>query len=351
MASRSVSGAARVEASSGSSRGRPPRQTWAHSQAMTPAITRSSRSLRGGPATTTSNTSGARISAVIRRRFRECRPAVRLPSGCRGKGAKSTVPTSELGNGSLQILALEVGPEPIAEDQLRVGQLPEQEVADPHLSAGADEQVRIRQAGGFQPAGERRLIDAGGVEFASRGLLGQPPGARDDLLPSPVGEGDRQLKALVPGARLLEALDDAHQIGRQTAAVADHAHPNVKARHLRRIVVAEIPPQQPHQIDDLGDRPLPVFRGKGKKRQAGELEINGGAYDAPRCFRPPPVPDAPGKPTTRRPTSVAVHNDRDVARHADLPCARHPASDLHDLGFFLSQRLVYELDVLVGQLL
>jgi hypothetical protein len=48
---------------------------------------------------------------------------------------------------------IEIGPEHIGDVQLGVGQLPEQEVADPLLTAGADQQVGIGLAGGVELGG------------------------------------------------------------------------------------------------------------------------------------------------------------------------------------------------------
>src|SRR5262245_21587928 len=49
----------------------------------------------------------------------------------------------------LQVLPLaEVGPQRVGDVQLAVGDLPEIEVADAHLAAGADQQVRVGDAGG-----------------------------------------------------------------------------------------------------------------------------------------------------------------------------------------------------------
>src|ERR1051325_3488577 len=40
-------------------------------------------------------------------------------------------------------LGVEVGPQPLGEEQLRIRKLPEQEIADALLAAGADEQIRL----------------------------------------------------------------------------------------------------------------------------------------------------------------------------------------------------------------
>ena len=75
----------------------------------------------------------------------------------------------------------EVGPELVAEDELRVGALPEQVVGDPLLAAGADQQVGVVHLGRVQALAELLLVPAlerrGGVE---------------DLGAAAVVEGDEQ---------------------------------------------------------------------------------------------------------------------------------------------------------------
>ena len=49
--------------------------------------------------------------------------------------------------GPFQGIGIEVGPEHIGDVDFRVGQLPQQEVADPVFAAGADQQIGILFAG------------------------------------------------------------------------------------------------------------------------------------------------------------------------------------------------------------
>src|SRR2546422_4204174 len=49
------------------------------------------------------------------------------------------------GERGIELGSAELGPQAIGEVQLRIGHLPEQEVADAHLAAGADEKVRVRR--------------------------------------------------------------------------------------------------------------------------------------------------------------------------------------------------------------
>src|SRR5215203_6009484 len=53
------------------------------------------------------------------------------------------LPAAEVAHGVGQVGAAEVGPHAVGEDQLGVGALPEQEVREPLLAAGADQQVHV----------------------------------------------------------------------------------------------------------------------------------------------------------------------------------------------------------------
>src|SRR5207237_1087131 len=63
-----------------------------------------------------------------------------------------------------QLPLAEVRPERVDEDELRIGELPEQEVRDPQLAGGADQQIRIRELGRVQVRGDRVLVDPARVD-------------------------------------------------------------------------------------------------------------------------------------------------------------------------------------------
>ena len=101
------------------------------------------------------------------------------------------------------MLEREVGPERRHEHKLRIGRLPQQEVAEPLLAAGADHQIEVRQVAGLKVALERLFRDLVGIEVAVADLLGDPADRIDDLLPPTVVDGDREgERRVVPGALL-----------------------------------------------------------------------------------------------------------------------------------------------------
>ena len=83
----------------------------------------------------------------------------------------------------------EVGPAERHEDELGVGELPEQEVADPLLAAGADQQIGVGDAGRARDARANScLVDRRRDRAARLRLARQPARGLGDLAPAAVVE-------------------------------------------------------------------------------------------------------------------------------------------------------------------
>src|SRR6266404_3760136 len=65
--------------------------------------------------------------------------------------------------------------------QLRIRNLPKQEVADAHFAAGPDQQIGVRQVMGIEVLRKNLLVDVGGIEFARFHLLRQAANGVDNL--------------------------------------------------------------------------------------------------------------------------------------------------------------------------
>src|SRR5688572_25549906 len=97
---------------------------------------------------------------------------------------------------------VEIRPERLGEVELRVRELPEEEVADALLPAGADEQVRLGRIAHREVPGEVFL-----AQFPERALLRQPA-ERLEQVPAPaVVRGDRQGELAVVRGQPLALLD------------------------------------------------------------------------------------------------------------------------------------------------
>jgi hypothetical protein len=76
---------------------------------------------------------------------------------------------------SIELALVEIRPERVAEVQLGVRKIPQQEVADALLAAGADQQIGIRQAGESQLVAYVCLVDVFGTQLAGNDALGDEP--------------------------------------------------------------------------------------------------------------------------------------------------------------------------------
>src|SRR5690606_20422056 len=144
---------------------RPSPHSRAHSQAMRAPASITSRSNHGRPSTTAITATG--IST--REETRRVRKLELL-----GARTVATVAAAEFADGMLEVVLREIRPQPVDEEQLGIGRLPEQEVADALLAAGADQQIRVRNAFGEQMAPDQVLVDVLHPELAGLHLGGDP---------------------------------------------------------------------------------------------------------------------------------------------------------------------------------
>src|SRR5215471_5350202 len=114
-------------------------QRRAHSHAIRPPVTAMRMSQKGRPRNAATSGIGARTSADITR----CRRALRSVGG-----TVSTVAAVIFADGIFEIALGKIRPQAIEKNQLGIGQLPEQEIADALFAAGADDEIGIGNPGG-----------------------------------------------------------------------------------------------------------------------------------------------------------------------------------------------------------
>jgi hypothetical protein len=202
------------------------------------------------------------------------------------------------------------GPQALGEDELRIRRLPEQEVADPHFAAGADEEVGIGRVAERHVAVERRLVEVLGLDAADHRL----PARLDDVPAAAVVEGDRQVDPGVVAGAVLGVLPGLAQLVRDLGAVADDADANAVAGELGE-VLRDGDEDQAHQAGDLFARPLPVL---GREREHGQVldaAIGAGVDGAHERIDALLVAEEARHVPLLGPAAVAVHDDGDVARH------------------------------------
>src|SRR5215472_1749895 len=161
----------------------------------------------------------------------------------------------------------EVRPQGVGHVELGIGDLPEEEVRDAHLAAGADEQVRIGKARGAEVGGHGRLVD--GVRVQLAGAHGARDATRglDDVLAAAVTDAQADRQSRVGAGQLDDALELAsHRFG-QAAGVADGEHPHLVLHELLHLG-AQVAQQQAHERVHLAPRPLPVL---GREREQAQV--------------------------------------------------------------------------------
>src|SRR4029450_6332554 len=123
-----------------------PRVSPIHSEISSGAARAATRSIQGKPSQIAASSNGPRTTAD---RMRSTRPRCRCkrPTGASAADAAiSPLTPTELGDRLLQMVLAEIRPQRVDEHQLGIGTLPEQEIADALLAAGADQQVRVGHA-------------------------------------------------------------------------------------------------------------------------------------------------------------------------------------------------------------
>ncbi|KAG0779054.1 hypothetical protein G6F22_010861 [Rhizopus arrhizus] len=212
----------------------------------------------------------------------------------------------------LQQFGIEVRPQGLGEPQLGVGQLPQQEVADAGIAAGADEQVRGRQVGQGHLAAQQRFVDLFGQQAARGHFHGQGARGTGDILAATVAGGDRQGQGGVVSGALLGQLHAADQAGTEALAFTDEAHAHATPVQLVHFAV-ERAEEQLHQRIDFFLRPAPVLAGEREQGQRGNAQFKAALDGAVDRARAGTVADHARAAALLRPTAVAIHDDGNVA--------------------------------------
>src|ERR1700682_5349756 len=192
-----------------------------HSDTISGAASAATRSIQGKPNQIAASRSGPRMAADrIRRSWPRYRPG--RPIGASAANAAITPLTpAELGDRLFQVLLAEIRPQRVDEHQLGVGTLPQHEIADALLAAGADQQVGVGHARRQQLALEEILVDAIGRQLARRDLPGKAAGGLQDLGARAIVDADIHVDAAVAARHVLGVGNVANDVVRQPFAIAD----------------------------------------------------------------------------------------------------------------------------------
>src|SRR3990172_5948005 len=172
-------------------------------------------------------------------------------------------------DGLVELAPAEVGPEHRRHEELGVRELPEEEIGDPLLAGGPDQEVGVGAVAREELAAEGALVDL---------VAGEPAGG-----------------------------------GREALQLAEHAHLLSLPLELVRLPL-DVLLQERHQRRNLARGPLPVLLREGEEREHLEPHLEGPFHHLAHRLHPAPVPQGARQPALARPASVAIHDDGDVAR-------------------------------------
>src|SRR5271166_33568 len=287
-----------------------------------PSITRNSATAMAGTAVSTRLVSSERSRRRRRRRVERARggrlgsagrreracglapPGVCGPLAISPPSSPATEPPLALGElreGLLEGHAREVGPQLLAEDELRVGGLPQQVVGQAALAAGADDQVGVVHLGRIEAGAE--ILFAGAREALCR---------VHDLGAPAVVERHEQRDPRVGGGQLFGPDHLLAQPFADALAAADEAHAHALLVQLGGLA-GDAPREHPHQALHLGPRARPVLGGERVHGQLLDAEVGGVAQPGLDGVGARVVTLVDRHPASPSPAPVAVGDDGDVA--------------------------------------
>src|SRR5207249_5000116 len=287
-------------------------------------------------------------SSVLGRRDRRRAHLVRGPQlfafDLGGGAAEAALALLEEGE-RLEVVALaEVGPQGVGHVHLGVRELPEEEVAEAHLAAGADQEIGIRDAARAEVLGERAGGDPVGVELAAPDAPGAGArGARDLLAPAVADGEDHGHTGVAPGRGDGGAQRPAHR-QRQAAEAADGEQADLVLHHLAELG-RQVAAEERHEPVDLARRAAPVLRGEGVEREVADAEAPAGLDYRPHRFLADAMPLQTRQAAPFGPAPVAVHDDGHVTRQVSRIDLHHQTamiSSSFPLSVF-STRSMYSL--------
>ena len=218
----------------------------------------------------------------------------------------------------------------VGDEDLGVGDLPEQEVRDALLARGADDEVGVGHVRGIEMRAESLLVDAGfdaidlqqvfKRDAAAVGFFDHAGDERaagvDDLCAAAVVECEGKRGAGVFRGLLGRPLHGVLDLLGEPAGLADVAHAHVVVVHALD-VADEVALEQRHQEADFGlGAAQVIFQREGVERDPRQVDAGCGLDDVLDGFSALLVAEEALERALAGPAAVAVHDDGDVIRNA-----------------------------------
>src|SRR5437867_934175 len=216
-------------------------------------------------------------------------------------------------------------PEPrpvhVHEIQLRVRELPKEEVRDPLLPARPEHKVGVREVPRVQALREELLVDLVRAHPALLRIDDELSDRVEDLLAGAVRYGEVEEVIVVVLRPLLRVRDRLPDERRQEGEVPEDVDLDLVS--VDTLVVPDLPEvlrEQPHELLDLFRRPAQVLRGERVHGEDPDADVEAPLEDLLQLVASLRVahPGVPEAELLREP-AVAVHDDRDVLRDRRVP--------------------------------
>src|SRR5581483_11882004 len=255
-------------------RARPPHSQAPCASMMAASTSQPVRGRKKSAATTSAmSTAAVRIRVVIMasprlrgaaRRLRDSPATVRRAFGQLLAGpAEAALALAVPGDRPVELARVEIGPQRRREVELGVGELPEHEVADALLAAGADEQVGLGRVAEREVRRELLL----GVALLGRGALAREPRHGLEQVPAAAVVGrDGERQRMVGGGELLGAAREVRDALAEGLQVADHLQAHAVRAQLLDLLLERRDEQLAQHRHFLGG-PAPVLRAEGEQRE------------------------------------------------------------------------------------
>ena len=237
-------------------------------------------------------------------------------AGVRGEAARRhtaepALAAVELGNRRVQFAAPEVGPHHLGEVEFGVRAFPQQEVAQPALAAGANDQVHVLCRLALARLTRHQLAERRLPLLSAGGKLADPFGGSENRVARRVVDGQPQQQTLTAAGSPLGRGDRGTQIRAEAIAAADHLNAHAVRDALVDLAV-QMALEQAQQQAHLARRTVPVV---GRERVQGEhahAAVGGGAHARPHRLGTDAMTEVAAHPLACRPATVAVHDDSDM---------------------------------------
>ena len=239
--------------------------------------------------------------------------SVLRPQHVGDRPAIAPVPGGVLLDRPPQITAIEVGPESIKENQLRIRALPEQEVRRSLLSRRADEQIDVRDVRFVEEVPEALFGELARIKSSLGSQLRNSPRGVDDFSAASVVHAELQGQHVVADGAAFGVFQFADHTAPQARPSAGPPHPDAHGVELVS------PPSdhvavEAHQPANLIRRSVPVLGGKGVRGEVLDSDLNGPLDDVEERSFTAGMALGTWQVPRLRPAAIAIHHDRDMSR-------------------------------------